>query len=147
MKVLCIILYQNINFLKYNDQILDGCDNWYENSMYGTNEMYKDLPGIYVTLKSNHKYSDLLEYFTSKIPQESIRLGNRVQKVTHMSNKVKVQLGDGTHLEADYVVFTTSAGVLKWAVSNSLFQPQLPLEKVMAIKSVGFGTVGKIFLR
>ena len=115
--------------------------------MYGSNEMYKDLPGIYVTLKSNHKYSDLLEYFTSKIPQESIRLGNRVQKVTHMSNKVKVQLGDGTHLEADYVVFTTSAGVLKWAVSNSLFQPQLPLEKVMAIKSVGFGTVGKIFLR
>ena len=50
-------------------------------------------------------------------------------------------------MEADYVIFTPSAGVLKWAVKNRLFQPQLPQSKVDAIKSVGFGTVGKIFLR
>ena len=115
--------------------------------MYGGNEMYKELPGIDVTIKSNHKFADLLEHFTSKIPPEAIKLETRVQKVIHRGNKVHLQLGVDELLEADYVVFTPSAGVLKWAVSNSLFEPQLPSSKVNAIKSIGYGTVGKILLR
>ena len=115
--------------------------------MYGTNEMYKELPGIDVTFKSNHKFSDLLEHFTSQIPPEAIKLECRVQKIMHKGNKISLELADDTHLEADYIIFTPSAGVLKWAVANKLFQPQLPLEKINAIKSVGFGTVGKILLR
>ena len=109
--------------------------------------MYEELPGIDVTFKSNHKYSDLLEHFTSKIPPEAIRLETRVQKVINKGDKINLLLGDDELLEADYVIFTPSLGVLKWAVSNSLFQPQLPLHKVNAIKSIGFGSVGKIFLR
>ena len=109
--------------------------------------MYEELPGIDVTYKSNHKYSDLLEHFTSKIPAEAIRLETRVQKVINQGNKIQLQLGDDELVEADYVLFTPSAGVLKWAVTNSMFQPQLPLGKVNAIKSIGYGTVGKIFLR
>ena len=109
--------------------------------------MYEELPGIDVTFKSNHKYADLLEHFVSKIPPETIRLETRVQKVINQGHKINLHLGDGELLEVDYVIFTPSAGVLKWAVTNSLFQPQLPLSKVNAIESVGFGTVGKIFLR
>ena len=109
--------------------------------------MYEELPGIDVTFKSSHKYADMLGHFTSKIPSEAIRLETRVQKVIHQGNKVHLRLGDDELLEADYVIFTPSAGVLKWAVSNSLFEPQLPPSKVNAIKSIGYGTVGKILLR
>ena len=109
--------------------------------------MYEELPGIDVTFKSGHKYADMLDHFTSKIPSEAIRLETGVQKVIHLGNKVHLRLGDDELLEADYVIFTPSAGVLKWAVSNSLFEPQLPSSKVNAIKSIGYGTVGKILLR
>ena len=110
--------------------------------------MYEELPGTQgVTYKSSHKYADLLSHFTSKIPPEAIRLETAVQKVINQGNKIHLQLGDDELLEADYVIFTPSVGVLKWAVTNNLFQPQLPSSKVDAIKSVGFGTVGKIFLR
>ena len=116
--------------------------------MYGSSEMWEELPGRQdVTFKGNHKYTDLLEHFTSKIPQEAIRLGVGVEKVTHKGQKIHLQLGDDTILEADYVIFTPSAGVLKWAVSNRLFHPELPSDKINAIKSVGYGTVGKLLLR
>lgn len=109
--------------------------------------MYEELDGIDVTFKSNYKYADLLQHFISKIPTEAIRLDTKVQKVTQKGNKINLQLGEDELLETDFVIFTPSAGVLKWAVSSDYFQPQLPLSKVNAIKSIGFGTVGKIFLR
>ena len=115
--------------------------------MYGSSEMYEELPGRDVTFKGNHKYTDLLEHFTSKIPQKAMRLGVEVEKGTQKGTKISLQSGDDIILEADYVIFTPSAGVLKWAVSNRMFQPELPTNKVKAIKTVGYGTVGKLLLR
>ena len=118
--------------------------------MYGmySNNMYEELPGRQdVIFKGTHKYADLLEHFTSQIPQKDIRLGVGVEKVIQKGTKINLQLGDDTILEADYVIFTPSAGVLKWAVSNRMFQPELPTDKVNAIKSVGYGTAGKLLLR
>jgi monoamine oxidase len=110
--------------------------------------MYENLPGIDVTFKADHKYTDILKHFTDDIPRENIRLGAKVKKIKMVGAGISLDLEGDERLAADYVIFTPSVGVLKWAVSDGiLFDPPLSENKVRAIKSVGFGTVGKIFIR
>lgn len=56
-----------------------------------------------------------------------------------------VQCCDGEEFGADYIIVTVSLGVLKEHASK-LFCPALPIEKMDAIKSLGYGNVDKIFL-
>jgi spermine oxidase len=61
------------------------------------------------------------------------------------TDKATVSCSDGTSYTADHVIFTGSLGVLK-ARHTTLFNPKLPDIKVKAIESMGFGTLGKVFL-
>ena len=130
-------------------QIDDSCDNWYEISFYGWSELFEsDEEDVYYLFKKDSKYSDLLDYFTSKIPPASIELGKQVKKLEHLGDKIRIHLNGNSKMEADYVIFTPSVGVLKWLVSKEdFFEPILPHDKVRAIESLGFGAVAKIIMR
>lgn len=59
---------------------------------------------------------------------------------------VIISCADGSsYYTADHVIFTASLGVLKDR-HKSLFTPNLPTNKVKVIDTMGFGTLGKIFL-
>ena len=61
------------------------------------------------------------------------------------SDKIIVHCADNTTYEADHVICTASLGILK-KHHQTLFTPQLPEAKRKAIESIGFGTIGKVFL-
>lgn len=52
---------------------------------------------------------------------------------------------DGSRTSADFVIFTGSLGVLKQN-HTTLFTPRLPARHITAIETLGYGTLGKIFL-
>lgn len=58
---------------------------------------------------------------------------------------MSVTCADGSRKFADYVIFTGSLGVLK-RNHMTLFTPRLPARQIKAIETLGFGTLGKIFL-
>jgi monoamine oxidase len=64
---------------------------------------------------------------------------------SNSSEKIAISCTDGSYYNADHVIFTASLGVLKDR-HQSLFTPKLPETKIKAIESIGFGTLGKIFL-
>ena len=94
--------------------IAEACDNWYEVSLYWMEKIYEELKDDEdeevkdVTYKSNRKYADLLKYFTDRIPDGTIRLETRVEKVIDKGNKINLQLGEGKTLEADCHLYTFS---------------------------------------
>ena len=59
--------------------------------------------------------------------------------------RIIVYCTDGSVYNADHVICTASLGVLK-KHHQTLFTPQLPEVKRKAIESIGFGTIGKIYL-
>ena len=72
----------------------------------------------------------------------------RAGKFKHAGIFLHDPVKDQFFMEADYVIFTPSVGVLKWAVSlGNFFEPDLPTDKVAAIESLGFGSVAKIIMR
>ena len=58
---------------------------------------------------------------------------------------VKILCGNGRTFDADHVIVTVSLGILK-EKHSTLFRPSLPTDKIAAIRDLGFGYVGKIFL-
>jgi spermine oxidase len=78
-----------------------------------------------------------------------VRLNTKVMNIERntksRTKKVVVTLEDGSKHEADHVIFTGSLGVLK-RHHSTLFTPQLPKRKILAIETSGYGTLGKIFL-
>ena len=66
----------------------------------------------------------------------------------NQGERIRIKLKDDSFVEADYVIFTPSVGVLKWVLSlMNFFEPYLPIDKFKAIESLGFGSVAKIILR
>lgn len=88
-------------------------------------------------------------------PSKGIDVDSRVQlnkKVLNMKlaawprkPAVDVTCADGSKISADYVIFTGSLGVLK-RNHTTLFTPRLPPRHIKAIETLGYGTLGKIFL-
>ncbi|XP_031329904.1 spermine oxidase-like [Photinus pyralis] len=92
-------------------------------------------------------YKTILKVLMSKFPdalESKLLLGKEVYQIT-WGDQVVVSCLDGTTYSADHVIVTPSLGVLK-KCHKTLFHPELPLEKVIAIETLGFDAVGKIFL-
>lgn len=79
--------------------------------------------------------------------QSKVQMSKDVVNInwTPTSEKVSITCADGSTFFADHLIFTGSLGVLKDR-HQSLFTPPLPENKVKAINSIGYGTLGKIFL-
>ncbi|KAL5280242.1 hypothetical protein ACFFRR_004299 [Megaselia abdita] len=74
-----------------------------------------------------------------------IFFNQEVSDIKSHTSGVDVKCISGIEHEADHVIFTGSVGVLRDR-AKSLFQPDLPANKISAIENLGFGTVNKIFL-
>lgn len=76
-----------------------------------------------------------------------IKFNKTVGKINYgeTNGEIEVECEDGTVFSVDHVICTVSLGVLKERVF-SLFEPQLPLSKFIAIDALGFGTLDKIYL-
>ena len=61
------------------------------------------------------------------------------------SEKILVKCHDESEYLADHVITTIPLGVLK-KHHQLLFTPLLPISKIKSIESIGFGTLGKVFL-
>jgi monoamine oxidase len=83
----------------------------------------------------------------------NIRYNHRVQKISYGKPQgstvvnvdeapVTVVCEDGSSIEADAVVVTSSLGVLKSSMVQ--FEPELPPEKTTAISRLGFGLLNKV---
>jgi spermine oxidase len=93
----------------------------------------KKFPSAYQYLDVDSKIlynKEVTEIEWSKIPEETITL----------------TCADGSTYEAENVIVTVSLGVLKDR-HTTLFTPNLPDRKVLAIEKCGMGTLGKIFLK
>nr|XP_006815408.1 PREDICTED: peroxisomal N(1)-acetyl-spermine/spermidine oxidase-like [Saccoglossus kowalevskii] len=147
---------------------ISGCNSMNDVALIPFGE-YVELPGEHRILPSG--YESLIKAIQKGIPQEKIWINMTVStihwglsKITsskiaesnsgdnvevpnihHHNCPVYVQCEDGVTLPADHVIVTSSLGFLKEHVEEFL-DPRLPDDKIQAIRALGFGTVGKIYL-
>ncbi|XP_033756400.1 spermine oxidase-like [Pecten maximus] len=115
---------------------------------------YEDIPGGDVKIPRG--FSEVVKTFTNNFDVDTVKLGTTVTHIDWDQSKqgsgpVKVCCsligGEQIIYTCDHLIVTCSLGVLKKAVEdNSLFKPQLPVDKQMSINKMGFGKVNKIFL-
>lgn len=74
-----------------------------------------------------------------------VRLGQVVRAVHWGWSPVRVELADGSALEADKTVITVPLGVLK--AGSIRFDPPLPAPKQRAVERLGMGLLNKLWLR
>lgn len=86
------------------------------------------------------------EVIEIQIHDNRIEPNNNDVEYQHNRNEanISVKCADGSIYTADHVLVTFSLGVLK--ANKDLFQPHLPLQIRLAIESIGFETINKIFL-
>ncbi|XP_077869662.1 peroxisomal N(1)-acetyl-spermine/spermidine oxidase-like, partial [Saccoglossus kowalevskii] len=135
----------------------NACQSTYDLSLRWFGE-YVALPGDYYTEMGQGGYQALVDLLLSKIPVECLQYNKPVKSVDWCGAKsersevkddrhaIGVECTDGEKVTADHVIVTTSLGFLK-ENSETFFNPVLPEEKLEAISKVGYGNIGKIFLR
>lgn len=93
-------------------------------------------------------YRTILDVMLKKIPdaskqlpfEDKLLLNKEVSNVSWNGSNVTVTCSDGSQYSADHVIFTPSVGVLKHDY-ETLFTPQLPEEKIRAIKQIGLNAI------
>ncbi|KAI4485608.1 hypothetical protein M0802_012670 [Mischocyttarus mexicanus] len=134
------------------------CRSWYNITCKGAKSYWKCQGDNYFNWKENG-FIKILDCLANRIPDsknsldimEIIKFDKEVILVDYMDPDnicVTVKLDEEKlfKYEADHVIFTPSLGVLK-AKYRKMFKPRLPNSNINAIKSLGFGTVHKIFLQ
>ncbi|KAK7011632.1 spermine oxidase-like isoform X1, partial [Biomphalaria glabrata] len=113
--------------------------------------IYKVLPGPRFTYVDGG-ITEILKAVVRLLPREIIRLNTPVTNINWTnakspdSGKVSVTCDNGETFLADHVIVTTSIGYLQ-AKHQQLFTPQLPLSAQTAINNLGFGGIGKLFIK
>ena len=142
-------LIKSIYRARMNEERYESaCDDLRKLSAVGYNEN-EDLPGDHFT-KLKYGYDKFVQYLSSQIPKESIRLNQKVETIDWSSKSNRVAaFNHNDHsraiYNADFVICTIPLGYLK-RYHNSMFIPKLSLKKTKAIENLGFGVVDKLFL-
>ncbi|KAK9502115.1 hypothetical protein O3M35_012706 [Rhynocoris fuscipes] len=103
-----------------------------------------EIPGGLTAIKTGFK--SILNSMLNVIPNIMYNKDVKIIKWQHPlqeQKRAELYCCDGSIIEADYVICTVSLGVLKR--NPELFCPQLPPDKLNAIKKLGFGNIIKIF--
>ncbi|XP_022789627.1 spermine oxidase-like [Stylophora pistillata] len=102
-------------------------------------------------------YNRITEALAAQLNSGCIHLNQEVTQINWGSSSesdddaekryhpVKVLCANSKTFYADHVIITVSLGILK-EMHSTLFSPSLPSDKIDAIRNLGFGCVGKIFL-
>ncbi|KAH8018782.1 hypothetical protein HPB51_012172 [Rhipicephalus microplus] len=137
---------------------------------------YRECDGNIVT-ELKHGYGKFVDFILQGFPSKWLQLNKCVTSVTtsvaplstntcvmnerphnHLktsfaavplgSNKpvITVTCEDGSVYKADHVIVTLPLGCLK-AHATHIFDPPLPEKKMLAIRSLGFGAIDKVFLK
>src|SRR6218665_895146 len=148
----------------------DGLFNWRltmektENGCPSVYDMSLGAWGEYILCEGEesvelaHGYQPVLDVLLKDIPKDSILLNTHVERIVwkddgetqgkereNSGRRVTVVSSGGEEFSADHVIVTWLLGYLK-SHMDKLFLPQLPEDKVSAVKRLGFGTVNKIYL-
>uniref|UniRef100_A0A0B6YAY8 Amine oxidase domain-containing protein n=1 Tax=Arion vulgaris TaxID=1028688 RepID=A0A0B6YAY8_9EUPU len=113
----------------------------------------------YIVLKGD-RFTDiiggmtgLLKVVLDLVPKAIIRLNTPVKEIDWSSaqkqspnSKVLIICENGDEIEADHVIVTISSGCMQ-AVHKQMFHPSLPIQFQTALGHVGFGGIGKVFLK
>lgn len=111
-----------------------------------------DFDGDQVFLQDG--YTAMIEKVgTDVVKQGHVKLGVEIQNISWGTGPNVIST-DQSQYAANRVVCTIPLGVLKvhterkpdFSEARPLFTPDLPIEKITAIRSLGFGTLDKIFL-
>eukprot|EP00208_Stichococcus_sp_RCC1054_P004285 CAMPEP_0206141490 /NCGR_PEP_ID=MMETSP1473-20131121/13113_1 /ASSEMBLY_ACC=CAM_ASM_001109 /TAXON_ID=1461547 /ORGANISM="Stichococcus sp, Strain RCC1054" /LENGTH=529 /DNA_ID=CAMNT_0053536087 /DNA_START=104 /DNA_END=1693 /DNA_ORIENTATION=- len=120
---------------------MDGCDST-DNMLAAGLAEYDELDGMNVPVGGGG-FQNLAAQLAAGI--SDIRYGHIVHNINWGEGAAQISCTNGSGFSADAVIVTVSLGVLK-AQYSTLFEPQLPSEKVEVIQRMGFGVVNKVFL-
>lgn len=79
------------------------------------------------------------------VHKHQIEVNNNLRPSSRKIPNISVKCSDGSLYTADHVIVTFSLGVLK-EVHKTLFHPTLPSSIHLAIDSIGFETINKVFM-
>jgi monoamine oxidase len=95
-----------------------------------------------------------LEYARKTSTRQYFNFSGRHRRCVELSDSCRVTSENGTSFNCDFVVSAVPLGVLKESVRDNAaagpkieFDPPLPVPKIDAIQSVGFGLLDKIYLQ
>lgn len=134
--------------------VMEASDSWLEMSPRGYSK-YEECGGHQALAWKGRGYRTVFDLLLRKIPDacaeipllERIRFGKQVQRIdwSDATGTVRIECADGSHYEADHVIWTGSLGVLRQR-HTSLFTPALPERKANAIEAHKLGTVAKLYV-
>lgn len=128
-------------FLTY-EKIDNACSDLRHLSIRSYTDYHECAPGSLINFK--HGYDSLIEELMHRIPANTVMLNHRVTSINYTDSGVTVSCGD-KRFTAQHVIVTVSLGVLKAEMID--FQPRLPSQLQTQIRSIGFGTINKIFVQ
>ncbi|KAH8412980.1 hypothetical protein KR009_007272, partial [Drosophila setifemur] len=89
---------------------------------------------------------NVVEELTQQLDKGQLQTGKPVGQIQWTPSQLKsVGCLDGSLYTADHIICTLPLGVLK-SFASVLFRPTLPLDKMQAIRNLGFGNPLKIYL-
>lgn len=149
------VCQQFLDFFHKYENSIEASDTWFDTSCRGYCE-YWDCDGDRLLNWKDKGYRTVFDLLMKKIPnpadaipiEEKILFNKAVTNIDWKHTKepaVTITCIDGTVVDADHVIVTTSLGVLK-EKHHQLFNPPLPPKKVSAIEGLVLGTVDKIYL-
>ena len=141
------------SFLEERECNSTGCNSLYDLNLEDFGE-YVYLDGSsYCPVPCG--YDRITKALAAELSNGCVHLNHEVTQINWVASRkldaekrsfpVKVLCANGNTFDADHVIITVSLGVLK-EKHSTLFHPCLPSDKTDAIKNLGFGYAGKIFL-
>ncbi|XP_043475848.1 peroxisomal N(1)-acetyl-spermine/spermidine oxidase-like [Leptopilina heterotoma] len=131
-----------------------SANSWDNVSTVSIRDFHSSPGEFFISWKTNG-YKTLLDILMKRFPKpeeelpvmKNTKLNAEVESIDYSdpNGKVKVKTTNGDEYTADYVIVTSSVGVLK-IKHKSMFKPILPDDKQKAIEGTGFGNVGKVYL-